>query len=344
MDDRKKVILDRVIENYITTAEPVGSKIIQQTCDLEISTATIRNELNELEKEGFLTHLHTSSGRVPTDKGYRLFVDSVMNVKSFPLEQQKIFENKIKLLETNVNGVLNQITEIMTEIIDYTAIVITPDIYNETLKIVHFILVDIDRILVVLLNSLGINREFLINLVDNKLGQDDFNEISKFLTEKLDGKNFADFNQEVFIKLIEELPKFRNTTEVLFKEIKKVMKVLQKEKSVLMRGTSKMLKLPEFKNIEYTRKVLEILEENKLLVNVLSLALDEKQDKVLIGQENAISDLDKCSLAISPIKVDDEAIGVVSVLGPTRMAYPFILPMLNFICQRVTNFVTEKRR
>jgi heat-inducible transcriptional repressor len=122
------------------------------------------------------------------------------------------------------------------------------------------------------------------------------------------------------------------------------MKVLKKEKTLFVRGTSKMLKLPEFKNIEYTRKVLEILEENKLLANVLSLALEEKQDKVLIGQENLIVDLNKCSLAISPIKVDEEAIGVLSVLGPTRMAYPLILPMLNFVTQKISDFVTEKRR
>jgi heat-inducible transcriptional repressor len=182
-DKRKKVILDKVIESYISTAEPVGSKVIQETCNLELSSATIRNELNELEKDGYLTQLHTSSGRIPTDKGYRLFVDSVIQNKILPLEQRKNFENKIKLIETNINSILYQITEIMTEVIDYTTIVITPDIYMETLKIIHFILVDIDRVLVVLLNSLGVNREFLIEFAGNNLAQDDLNKISQFLTK-----------------------------------------------------------------------------------------------------------------------------------------------------------------
>ncbi len=334
LHDRKNLILNAVIENYITTAEPVSSNIIQKKCQLDLSPATIRNELNELEKEGFLTHLHTSSGRVPTDKGYRLFVNSLMNVKAFPEKQKRIFENKISIIGNNINDVLNQIVDIMSETLDYTTIMLLPDIYNETLKIIHFVLVDMDKVLVVLLNSLGINREFLINLnnqQETKLGQEDLDKLSQFLTKKLEGLNLESLDEKTFLSLIKELPKFHFVLNNLYKELKEFLKKIPKNQRLTIKGTAKMLKLPEFENIEYTRRVLELLEENRLLSSILQNALDKNQTQVMIGSENIDAHLRDCSIVMSSITKEEENVGVLGVLGPTRMAYPYILPLVENI-------------
>lgn len=342
-DGRKKIILDTVVNNYIRTAEPVGSKMVLENCELQVSSATVRHELNELEKEGYLTHIHTSSGRIPTDKGYRLFVDSLMNVQSFPTEQQALFEASIHSFGSNVESILVQMTDILANTIDYTTIVITPTIYQDILKVIHLILIDIGQILVVLLNSIGVNREFVMNSSAD-ISQDDLNKLSRLLTERLNGKNFACIDEEIFKTLIAELPEFHVLLKGLLTEVRKMAKVINKDKQMLIKGTANMLKLPEFQNIELTRKILETLEDTKLLGKVLSAALTDKEARVLIGKEHNVQNLDECSIVMAPIEIHDDSVGVIGVLGPKRMAYPVVVPMIKNIVTMIRNFVDQYKQ
>lgn len=343
MKERQKILLDTVINNYIETAEPVGSKIIHDRYELQLSTATIRHELNELEKDGFLTHIHTSSGRIPTDKGYRLFVDSLTNLSTLPVEHRQIIEKQIQTIGNNIHTILGQITDVLSNILDYTTIVVTPDIYNNILKIIHLILVDMGKILVVLLNSIGSNQEFVIN-ISEEVSQEELNKISKLLTEKLKGKCISNIDQETLRNLIEELPQFKVLLKTLLREVHKMSQTINKDKQLLIKGTVNMLKLPEFQNIELTRQILQTLEEDKLLCTVLSTALTEKKTCVLIGKENQIDSLNECSIVMAPIETaENDPISVIGVLGPKRMAYPIVVPMIQQVVDMIKNFIKNKK-
>lgn len=337
MNDRKCRILEATIRSYINKAEPVGSNSLLKGHNFNCSSATIRSELSELEKEGYLTHIHTSSGRVPTDKGYRLYVDSLMQIKQFPYSDQLKFLPHIFSLGASVQDVLEQIMGIVSNIIDYTTIVVMPDIFRETLKVIHLVLVDLDKVLLVLMDSVGENREFLLTVKD-EVNQDDLNKISKVLTKKLEGKPLDGINEDSFATLVSELPQFKKVLKSLGKEVKNVSRILKKNKPVKSRGISKMLTLPEFKNIEYAQKILELLEENKLLSHLLASYLANRDHKVLIGSEINVRDLEDCSIVIGSVKVDNTPVGGIGVLGPRRMAYPTIVPMIQEISQKINKY------
>ena len=343
MEIRKQEILKATIDNYIETAEPVGTKLLSEHESFDVSPATVRSELNNLEKEGYLTQIHTSSGRVPTDKGYRYYVDTLMKRDDISLEQQKSIINKLSLIGSDINEVLTEITSVMSSVINYTTIVITPDIYEETLKLAHLVLVDIDRILVVLMDTIGVNTEFLIR-INHKIDQDDLNKISKLLTEKLGGKTITDVSHAIAAELISELPHFNVILKKLGEELKKVKaKSSSKSRQLMTGGVSKMLNLPEFKNVELTQKVIATLEENKVLLGVLSEYLNQQEEQVVIGEECKVANLKECSVVIAPYKVQNQSVGAIGILGPKRMAYSSIVPLVKNVSGLINDYLDKEQ-
>ncbi|MCP4049096.1 MAG: heat-inducible transcription repressor HrcA [bacterium] len=335
MDIRKQEILEATIETYIETAQPVGSRYLTENKKFNIGSATIRHELNELVNDGYLTQRHSSSGRIPTDKGYRVYVDSLMKYKEPTEEQKRRVLTQVNVIGQNVHDSLRQISYILSSMFDYTTIVFKKDIYQETLKVAHLILMDINKVLVVLLDSLGINKEFLLR-IEHKVTQEELNKISKLVTEKLGGKSLELFDKELIAELITELPQFKGILVELCKEISR-LQTLNKNKGrqILTTGLSNMLKLPEFKNIELTQKVIYLLEENKALLGILSEYMSDKGCNVLIGEETKVEGLEECSLILAQYKIEKTPVGTIGILGPKRMVYPSIVPMVKSISKMV---------
>ncbi|MFC1771561.1 heat-inducible transcriptional repressor HrcA [Candidatus Margulisiibacteriota bacterium] len=340
MNKRTEKILKATIHNYIETAEPVSSNKLIKKYGFELSPATVRNELNELVKGGYLAQLHTSSGRAPTDKGYRIYVDSLMDFKGLPKDQKKMIVRRMKHIGLNIRDILTNTSALMSSLVNYTAFVLTPDIYEESLKVAHLILLDLNKVLLVLLDSLGVNKEFVIKF-EHKASQEDLNKISKLLTEKLKGKSFSEIDEEVFGTLVAELPAFKVIILRLCEEIKKITKAQKKQTKLLMSGVSKMLKLPEFKNIELTHKVISTLEESKVLSNVLQEYLATSFNPVVIGKENKIDNLKDCSVVLSPCMLNKRNIGALGLLGPKRMKYSQIVPMVLEITKMANEYIND---
>lgn len=341
MDTRKQTILDHAISRYIQTAEPVGSKVLAENSSLQVSPATIRHELNELEKEGYLVQPHTSSGRVPTDKGYRFYVDS-LDAQAVGFSYQGEVQTQLRQVGKNVHDVLGHISDIMHSLIDYTTIVLTPDIFQETLKVAHLILVDIDKVLVVLLHATGINSEFLLRIQD-RIDQEDLNKISRLITEKLSGQPVFELSDETLQEMVRQIPQVSHVLIALQHELQHLAKAHRSPRNqVHTKGVGKLLKLPEFRNVELTQKVLTSLEESKILAAVLSEYLNSMPSQVVIGQENKIEGLQDCSLVLSPCTVESSPIGLIAVLGPTRMDYSTVVPMVNHLTHMISTYLSEK--
>ncbi len=335
MDDRQREILRATIHHYIQTAEPVGSQTLREITSLSCSPATIRSELNQLEKQGYLQHVHTSSGRVPTDQGYRLYVDTLMESRTPPADWVASIESDVMAINQNVGVVLSKMTQVVSALLNYTAIVMTPEVLKESLKVIHLILVDLDKILVVLLNSVGMNREVLLRISET-YSQDELNTISKILTRKLEGRSVFSLTRQDFSDVVSQLPQADAILDVLYTELKKVVQASETQ-HLLSSGVSKMVKLPEFQDIAYARNVLELLEESKTLCNFLSDCTTQDHCQVVIGSESPLEGLQNCSLVVSPIKHDQTPIGVVGVLGPKRMTYATVVPLVQKISEMITN-------
>jgi heat-inducible transcriptional repressor len=336
--ERKHLILNTAIQHYIETAEPVGSKLLVDRYKFNLSSATIRSELNELEREGYLSHVHTSSGRVPTDKGYRFYVDNIVPRAKTAVPTQ--LQLQLQQANLNLQGVLANVSEVMSSLIDYTTIVLTPDLYQETLKTAHLILVDLDKVLVVLLHSAGINSEHLLQLSD-KIDQENLDKIAKLLSRKLEGKPVYELNEDFVLSLSRELPDLVDELKSLSKAVSQLRQSNQKRQNLLTKGMSNMIKLPEFKNIELTQRVLSLLEESKVLVNVLTEFSKQSPCQVVIGQETNVESLAECSLIVSQIGHETEPQGVIGILGPKRMAYTHVLPMVQSVTQHINTHLQK---
>ncbi|NBV82712.1 heat-inducible transcription repressor HrcA [bacterium] len=337
LNGRRRQLLDQTVGGYIQHGEPVGSKWLSETSGLSVSPATIRNDLNDLEKDGYLTQLHLSSGRVPTDKGYRAYVDGVINRVA---PSDVVIPGDVQLVGHGIQQILGQVTDLMGNLIDYTTIVMMPDVYQETLKLAHLILVDLDKVMVVLLNKVGVNREFLVQISD-RVDQEDLNKISRLLTEKLSGRPAFEWNTSVAHELAQELPRYQGILAQITSEIQRLRRINSGSDKLMMRGVSNMIRLPEFRNVELTQRVLATLEETKVMLAVFSEYMARNQPQVVIGDEHTIDELKDCSIVAAPYLVNDEPIGVVGVLGPRRMAYERIIPMVNGITSRITDYLSS---
>jgi heat-inducible transcriptional repressor len=338
LDTRKQAILDEVVNLYIERAEPVGSKLLSEHSAMSVSTATIRHELNELEKEGYLTQPHTSSGRIPTDKGYRFHVDRLADTgHGLTLTQQRVLQSQLFQAGHTIQGVLDQISDILHSLIDYTTIVLTPTIYQETLKVAHLLLVDLDKVLVVLLNSAGVNSEFLLS-ISHRIDQEDLNKISRLLTEKLSGQAIKSITPDMLTELAQELPQVSSILDTLGVAIQQLSSHQKEKRNIMTKGVGNLLKLPEFQNIELTQKVLTTLEETKVLSAVLSEYCSQPNCQVFIGHEHNVEGLQDCSLVVAQCAVGQDQTGIIGVIGPKRMNYATVLPMVTQITTMINQY------
>lgn len=334
---RKKILLETAITSYIDTAEPVASQALQCQLPFALSSATIRHELSELEAAGYLTHVHTSSGRVPTDKGYRLYVDSLMQAKDLDVESKRRVLGHLRRINANVSDVLNQMSVIVASMLNYPTLVLTPDICRESLKVIHLISVDIDKILVVLLNSVGVNHEFLVKISDY-VDQDSLNRISQLLTKKLEGKTLDGISPTDFGSLIGELPEFKGLLTRLQSEVKTVVSH-HRHQNLITQGVAQLVQLPDFQDLQVMQQVIRTIEEARTLCGLLSEAMVEGPKTVVIGSENPVPELQSCSMVMAPIKIDQTVSGVIAVLGPKRMAYTQVVPLVSEIGDLVHQYL-----
>jgi heat-inducible transcriptional repressor len=340
LNARKRHLLEQTITSYIRTAEPVGSKRLSETSGLSVSSATIRNDLNELEREGYLTQVHLSSGRVPTDKGYRLYVDGILHQPA-AIEPMQPLPMDVRLIGNNIQQILTQVTDLMGNLVDYTTIVLTPDIYQETLKIAHLVLVQLDVVLVVLMNTVGMNSEFLLKIQD-RVDQETLNKVSRLLTEKLNGLPLYNLTEAVIADILASLPLYESIVSQVVKEIRRLKRFNSSSDKLMMRGMSNMIKLPEFRNMELTQKVLSTLEETKVMLSVFSEYISVNQPQVVIGDEHQVSAFKECSMVVAPYSIDDEPIGIVGVLGPRRMDYDKVIPMVQMVSEKINAYLENE--
>lgn len=342
---RQLDVLTKTIESFIETAEPVGSKWLSGTGGIDASPATIRNELSELEAEGYLSHRHQSSGRVPTDRGYRLYVDHLADLMATSTHSSltedtthalpvDLIRDRAPYIGQAVGALLKEITELVVTLFDYTAIVIPPDIHQATLELAHLVLIDIDRVLVIVMNSLGTNQEFLMS-IQSDVTQEELNAISSLITNKLKGLVLSDVSPQDLADIFMQFPAHRDIVRMVISELKRIKSVLSPPHSINMKGLSNMVRLPEFQDPNLAYRVIATLEETRLMTSVLEKAVQHRDVTVLIGAENQPDGLKECSMVVAPLGQESVNWGTLAIVGPTRMRYKKLLPTIQAIVSKI---------
>ena len=338
LDSRKLQILQAIINDYIITAEPVGSRTVARKYELGISSATIRNEMSDLEEMGFLEQPHTSAGRIPSDKAYRLYVDKLMQVKS--LEEQEadfikeFYGHKIMQLEQ----IIFHTAKVLSNITSYTSIAIAPQLSKVTIRHIQLVPVDREFALLVVVTSSGILKDALIQIPQGING-DFLNKVSNILTEQFQNKSFSEIDTvdltTVQKEFMENQKFFNSLVDILTDSFRKSQK-----QDIYLGGTTNIFNFPEYQDILRARSFLDLLEEKDLLYQILASSQDERL-KVSIGTENLQEELRDCSIVTATYSLGNRVLGTIGVIGPTRMEYSRAVSVMDYMGKALSSYLTQ---
>ena len=330
LDKRKKKILQAIIEEYIDTAEPVSSKNLVD--ELNCSSATIRNEMAELEKIGFLEKPHTSAGRVPSQKGYRYYVDELIRDDKISKKEMEIVKNR---LETKVND-LEELTRIATttlsEITHYTTIAIAPDVQNHTIIDIKFVLLGSRVLMAVILTDSGIIRESIIKF-DEDINQSQVDDLTYLFKNKLVGKPLETMNGPLEEFIMTEMKMGINIIKKVIEEINKI--ILESQK-IYLDGANKVVDMPEFKKVDVAKDFLNVLDAKDLVADVLNTGMAENIN-IYIGEETEKDELKNFSIVTFNHLVEGRDIGTIGIIGPTRMDYSKVISVMKYISKKLND-------
>jgi heat-inducible transcriptional repressor len=318
---RKQKILRAVVTDYVKSAQPIGSRTLARCYNINLSPATIRNEMSDLEDMGFLTQPHTSAGRIPSQKGYRFYVDCLMEIKELSLEE-KARINKILEKEKyrEIEGIINHTSRLLASLTNYTTLILGPHLRKCAFKKLQIMPIDAQRGVLVLVADTGLVKSKVINL-PKTLSIDELQRIIFYLNKRLDGLTIEKITSELIVELRRELYNHITFLEEAFTLLEKIL--IEDERRVFLGGTTNILNQPEFENIEKIKALLSLFEQRSLLATLLSRPIAGVEGVVIkIGSENVLEEVQECSLVMATYCMGKDIIGTIGVLGPTRMEYP----------------------
>lgn len=335
LSKRKEEILFKSVEDYIRYALPITSMSIHTKHLKDISTATLRNELNTLEAMGYLKQLHTSSGRVPTSKAYRLYVDRIMKENKFNKKDLFVIKNLFNERSNLLSEIISNIAKTVSEVTNYPTVVLLNGFNNLIIQNIKIIpLIDSSMLLLITTNTGIINNNIKIKEV---LSEQNCIDASNFLTNRFSGKTISVMitdMKELVSSLNGEIKEYENIFNILIDGLINLTEKSTKEFSV--KGALKLLENPEYKNIESAKKVLNVLEDNEKLESIFENS-QNGEITFSIGEENMSEDLSSCSVIKANILDNGENIAQIGVIGPERMDYAKIAGALKYIVDEMQN-------
>ena len=344
LDERNKAVLLAVIDKYIETAEPVGSRTLAKIHPEHLSSATLRNVMADLEDRGFLSQPHKSAGRTPTDKGYRFYVDHLLRPQSFLMTAEVLaHELEYPLEKKNLQGLLEQACENLSKVSQQTGLVMLPSFSSACFKHIEFTKVAPQAALAVFFSEQGILQNKVLP-IDADMTQDQLTSISNYLNSEFSGKPIKWILRELLKRLKLEKEHYNQLagkahalSAALFSE--------EKENSeLIVEGALNFLDQPEFtEDISKIKALLFTLEEKTKLVNLLDLCLHHDGMTILIGEENLQEEMGDCSLIAQNYQLGNENVGTLAVFGSKRMDYKRIISIVNNTAKIVSKLISENQ-
>jgi len=342
MNERKKKVLLAIVQDYIQTAEPVGSRTISKKYNLKVSSATIRNEMADLEEMGLIEQPHTSAGRIPSYLGYRYYVDCLMEKEPLLRDELERIEWELTKKIKQMEEVIQQASRLLSDMTKYTSLMDRPNLSHKghkAIKHVQLIPVQPTQALVVVVTETGavINRVLPIS---ESVTADDLSRISQVLNNKLLGQSMETVQKAVLEEIYADLLRQRNMIDVVLEVLEQAMTADTSQK-VYLGGTLNILNQPEFKDVEKIKRILGILDEEKVVHNLLSTSTGADGVSVKIGKENNLAGIDGCSIITATYSVEGEKVGTIGILGPTRMNYAKAVAVVDVISKTLSRVLSD---
>ena len=335
MDERKKNILHAIIQDYVATAEPVGSRTIARKYNLGVSSATIRNEMADLEEMGFIEQPYTSSGRVPSDKGYRFYVDFIMKKTNITLPEEQFIYGQLVANIEHMEDLFKKTSDTLSQLTNYIALSTGPHVSETKVQQIQLLPMQNNKVLLMIISDKGIVDNGIINF-SAEFDHESLRVVSDILSCKLKGYKLRDISKTVLQEIYFELADYKKIVSQVLNFMDEKLKISDKSK-VHIGGMLNILNQPEFKDVGTLRGLLTLMEEQTVLRQVLEENSSDSGLTISIGGENKYQGIHNCSIITATYKVDGKVIGTVGILGPTRMVYPKAATTLEYVSKCLSN-------
>ena len=338
IDERKIKVLQAIINDYIMTGEPVGSRTIAKKYDLGVGPATIRNEMADLEELGYLEQPHTSAGRIPSSKGYRLYVDSLMEVDPLTIQEElRIKEYIINSALYEVDKIVKQASTLLSELTNLTCIVQTPSVRKSYIKSIQLLAIDKHNLLLVIVAQSGLIKNHRIRIVEMP-EQNELQRINEILGIRLKNLTIEEINLEVINSLKIELTGY---DEIFNAMLPALYDTLSESDSsdVLVEGTTNIFNYPEYNDISKAKEILSLLNNKDCVIELLEQSGDIT---VKIGEENFFPEAKECSVISAEYSLGGRPIGTIGLIGPRRINYSKVIAIMAQVMKELNKSLKSK--
>ena len=336
LSDRGKRILEAVIEDYIATAEPVGSRTITRSHALSLSPATVRNVMSDLEEMGFLTSPHTSSGRIPTDKAYRLYVNSILEVKHIARDNKEEIQRRCRLAGRDMAEILKETSRLLSSTSSYMGVVMAPRFAANVFRQMEFVKLGSRRILAILISQNGTVQNRLIQ-TEEEIAQEDLVRMANYLNELLQGLTIAQVRQRLLAELQSE--KVRYDTLMAQALALSGETLGSDDRELFLEGQANILEQPEFADAGRMREIFRAFESKGLILDLLDRSMKADGVQIFIGAESHLLRMEGMSLITSTYMTGKDTVGVLGVIGPTRMGYGRVIPIVDYTAKLISRLL-----
>ena len=332
LNDRKIQILQAIINDYIATAEPVGSRTIAKKYNLGISSATIRNEMSDLEEMGFIIQPHAYAGRIPSDLGYRLYVDRLMQKKELTPQEQQLLKSVATTNISQIDYLMEETAKVISILTNYTVLISEPVFTGAKLKQIRLLPLDSESIILMVATDGNYIKNHILKVSvvpeEKKLF-----EMGSCINNILKGCTVEDIDECIIALLKRELQEYSYILPMLLSAIQKTARGAESIQ-VHLSGTKNILAFPEFSDIQRAKSLFQTLEQKDVLITLLQ---EQKNDdvQIMIGSENSLQSIKDCSVITTTYKMGNGTRGTIGILGPTRMDYSQVVSVLNGMVKNI---------
>ena len=330
LNERKMNILKAIVKDYIETAEAVGSRTISKKYDLGVSAATIRNEMADLEELGYLVQPYTSAGRIPTEKGYKLYVNSLMGTTELSDSDKEIIERCVNSNMNHIHDLMHETSKMLSQLTNYTTVAMTKHLstLNE-IKHIQLVGMNDGEILIIVVTDNGDIKKSSIK-ANIYLDQAKLNLISDNLTKKLSGKTITDIDERLIAYIKYEIGEYSSIIDQLLNMLNS--NPTDDDLSMTLNGATNIFNYPEFNDVLKARSFLDMLGTKETIAKIVkSKGILKDNTNIIIGSDNECEQAQECSVVTATYKVDSNLIGRISFIGPTRMDYSRIYSIINYM-------------
>jgi len=338
LDPREAEILKSVVRSHVLSGQPVGSRALSRGTGLDLSPATIRNTMADLEARGLLTHPHTSAGRVPTDMAYRLYVDRFLQPPRMAVQQRQAIDSALVRSQWEIPELLAEASRQLSRFSRHVGVVTGPEMRTIVVEHVEFVRLDPRRVVAVLVGRSGIVHNRILEC--DEPDQRELDRIGRYLSDQFQGKTLLEIRQALLERLAADSAAYDRLVGRSLELGRRAIEGQAQAADVFVEGASNLLELPEFADLERMRGLIRTLEEKNQLVDLLSRVLDGGGPQVVIGRENPVADLADCSVVASTYRAGDQVVGTVGIVGPRRMEYARAIALVEHLAEVLTRLLS----